>query len=345
MSAFNVALTSGCVCPGDTLIYECTVTGGVATIWTGSALDCNHLKEIVLLHNRFLDGIAGSCNNGAIVVRSLSVQGDNYTSQLNVTVTSDTAGKTIECASDNGVNITLFFSTVIPAITGLSSCIATCNQQPYCCPSLFTIGFHPPNISNVDYSSRELTLSWSPVAPDCPAIHYIILASNCGSCPTTTSHNALTCTDVPTDGSMCTFAVQTVVCGNIIGNASNPVNISTEPSITAAIDIKHPTENLTIYNSDTTETVGIQNLDTNTTPYIISISLLAAALIASVAVSIMVIVIILRKSQAKINAASEGTTLDDSMYERVTSPLPSASAINTQDNVAYGHTKTSTTAM
>ena len=28
------------------------------------------------------------------------------------------------------------------------------------------------------------------------------------------------------------------------------------------------------------------------------------------------------------------------MYEDVTGPSPSVSAINTQDNVAYGHTKT-----
>ena len=66
-----------------------------------------------------------------------------------------------------------------------------------------------------------VTVNWSPVASDCPAIHYNILASNCGSCPTTTNHTPVTCTDVPTNGSMCTFAVQTVVCGTIAGNWSD----------------------------------------------------------------------------------------------------------------------------
>ena len=45
-----------------------------------------------------------------------------------------------------------------------------------------------------------------------------IQASNCGSCPTATRYTNVTCTDIPTDGSMCTFAVETVVCGNTTGN-------------------------------------------------------------------------------------------------------------------------------
>ena len=46
-------------------------------------------------------------------------------------------------------------------------------------------------------------------------VHYNILSSKCGSCPTTTTNTTVTCTDVPTDGSVCTFAVETAVCGNI----------------------------------------------------------------------------------------------------------------------------------
>ena len=57
-------------------------------------------------------------------------------------------------------------------------------------------------------------------SPVCSATHYNIVASNCGSCPTTTNHTIVTCTDTPTDGNMCTFAVQTVVCGNITGESS-----------------------------------------------------------------------------------------------------------------------------
>ena len=48
----------------------------------------------------------------------LSVDGNNYTSQLNVTVTPDTAGKTIECLYDDVSIITLQLSSEIPNITG-----------------------------------------------------------------------------------------------------------------------------------------------------------------------------------------------------------------------------------
>ena len=53
------------------------------------------------------------------MARSVSVDGNNYTSQLNVTVTSDTIGKTIECSHESGTNIYTYFSSTI-SITGLS---------------------------------------------------------------------------------------------------------------------------------------------------------------------------------------------------------------------------------
>ena len=90
----------------------------------------------------------------------------------------------------------------------------------------YTAPFPSPDrlyISYADFGLKELTFKWSPVAPDCPAIHYKILSSNCGSCPTTATHTTVTCTDVPTDGDMCTFAVRTVVSGNVIGNLSDSV--------------------------------------------------------------------------------------------------------------------------
>ena len=113
---------NGCVCPGDTLTYECTVVGAGSTVWTGSAFDCSRfINDIVLLHSRFLyNGTGVSCNNGSIVARGLSVEDNNYTSQLNVTVTPGIAGKTIICVSDNGTHAIYIFSQTIPTVTGLS---------------------------------------------------------------------------------------------------------------------------------------------------------------------------------------------------------------------------------
>ena len=81
-------------------------------------------------------------------------------------------------------------------------------------------------INLADLGSRRLIFSWSLVAPNCPSIHYNILASNCGSCPTTTHNNTVVCTDVPTDrDKICTFALQTVICGNIAGILSNLISV------------------------------------------------------------------------------------------------------------------------
>ena len=95
--------TNECVCPGDTLTYYCTVMGtpGGFTVWTGSAFDCTG-GEIILRHSAFLTAV-GLCNNGAIVARGIGVEGNNYTSQLNVAFTPDIGGKSIVCAYDSGI--------------------------------------------------------------------------------------------------------------------------------------------------------------------------------------------------------------------------------------------------
>ena len=80
---------------------------------------------------------------------------------------------------------------------------------------------------------------------------------------------------------------------------------------------------------------------------IISFSSLAVALTASVVASVTVIAVILVRSRAKIKALelqlTNSSTDMEPMYEEATGPLPSASAISTQDNVAYGHTQILTT--
>ena len=121
----DAGLMNGCICSGDVLTYECTAMGTeVATIWTGSAFDCPASNNMItLLHSRFLYNESSGiyhCNNGAIVTRSLSFEGNSYTSQLNVTVTPDIGGKTIKCAGDNGIIITYHFSLKLPTVIGLS---------------------------------------------------------------------------------------------------------------------------------------------------------------------------------------------------------------------------------
>ena len=96
--------------------------GGVATVWTGTAFHCVAVSnEIILLHSHF-NYEYRTCNKGSIVGQSFSVEGNNYTSQLNVTVTHDIAGKTVMCFGDNGLDLTIQLSLTIPT-TGLSPSI------------------------------------------------------------------------------------------------------------------------------------------------------------------------------------------------------------------------------
>ena len=100
-----------CQCPGDIVTYECTVIGGQGgtTVWTGSAFHCpssDHMIQLVHGHFASEKGSVRYCNDGDIVARGLRVENNSYTSQLNVTLTSDLAGESIECFHDDGINFT-----------------------------------------------------------------------------------------------------------------------------------------------------------------------------------------------------------------------------------------------
>ena len=93
--------------------------GGYATIWTGAAVHCPLAGNYIVLYHHYSKSTSRSCNNRTIVGQILSVEDNNYTSQLNVTVTPDTAGKTITCSKDTGYMDEIQFSLEIPVIAGL----------------------------------------------------------------------------------------------------------------------------------------------------------------------------------------------------------------------------------
>ena len=106
----SLAIKEGCVCPGHTLILECTVVAaqGGNTVWSGTAFDCyNSDNAIILFHTRFNNfgsgGEYASCNNGSIKAQNLRVDTeDTYISQLNVTINPNILGQTITCLYDEG---------------------------------------------------------------------------------------------------------------------------------------------------------------------------------------------------------------------------------------------------
>ena len=92
--------------------------GGYTTIWTGSAFDC-YCSEIALFH-RYFHMYVTHCGNRPIEAKIISIEGNNYTSQLNVTVTPDIAGTNMKCAKDIGYMDEIQLTFEIPIIAGLS---------------------------------------------------------------------------------------------------------------------------------------------------------------------------------------------------------------------------------
>lgn len=98
---FHPVSSTACVCPGDVLLYECTIEGAGTTVWRGSAfMTCDY---IALLHSQFTPGTGGTCNRGALIASSLRTEnGSRYTSQLNVTISRELDQTSVECVHDNG---------------------------------------------------------------------------------------------------------------------------------------------------------------------------------------------------------------------------------------------------
>lgn len=108
----EVSVNNDCIHPCDTVTYECTVFGdqGGFTVWTGDFFaHCPNNKTVMILQHEVaetsdseLNFIDQVCNNGNIVGWIVRVENGVYTSQLNVMLTSDIVGRSIECAYDNG---------------------------------------------------------------------------------------------------------------------------------------------------------------------------------------------------------------------------------------------------
>ena len=162
-----------------------------------------------------------------------------------------------------------------------------------CHTILNAVPFPPPDeisIALVDFGPKGITFSWSPVAPDCPTtIHYNILASNCGSCPTTTNHTNVTCTGIPSNDSLCNFSIQTVVCGNITGNWSKPLTFNIIADTVSLNDMSGSKKGVyTIYIS----CIHYQynNITLRTTVDTISISILTIGM-SSLLVTIVIVIL------------------------------------------------------
>ena len=185
------------------MIYKCTIMGkhGGSTIFRGRSfkfINCTgNIDGLALPHSQFNcpQGTKRSCNNGAIIAQSLQGGNDTYTSQLSITVTSELIGDAIECAHNNGTDTSIkVVGIAIINDTGVNLVLISVYIMSIKLPHAGYFSTSPDKIyiSKVGFHPNQLTFQWNSVAPDCSTVHYNILASICGSCPTTTNHTNVT---------------------------------------------------------------------------------------------------------------------------------------------------------
>ena len=113
------------MCPGYNLQLTCTTieTGTTgATAWTINTTAADRCSDVFLRHASFFDpegvSVEMSCRGRSIVGRSLSVDGDRYTSILDVTVGANLDGLIIGCEYDSGAVTTPIGSYPVALTTG-----------------------------------------------------------------------------------------------------------------------------------------------------------------------------------------------------------------------------------
>ena len=150
----------------------------------------------------------GECNRGAVIANGIgNVDNQCYISQLIVTIGEEMINETIKC-SHNDLKETVTIGQRTLMIT----------ETPY--PP-------PTNIHIESNDSSQITFAWDEVTSRCSSIQYIITAINCGLCPNITAVKNVTCvwTDImhTNHATTCMFAVQTEICGHLLGERSDYV--------------------------------------------------------------------------------------------------------------------------
>ena len=102
------------------------------------------------------------------------------------------------------------------------------------CPLINSIEpFDPPNdVHLADAGQGYLSFSWSAVANSCASLQYEI-SSTCGVSNITNTTSALCSIDdtMSHDARECSFKIRSIVCNNLTGRWSDPINVTLKGKI------------------------------------------------------------------------------------------------------------------
>ena len=104
---------------GTTIVLECSILGGGATVWQGNLFNqCQNHDDIVLRHSQFNSTgamINITCdNNLSVSGYAVDVNENMYTSRLIIDFSKDLSGKTVECANQSKSIIGNYVITIEP---------------------------------------------------------------------------------------------------------------------------------------------------------------------------------------------------------------------------------------
>ena len=121
-STRNLLRHNGCICPGDEVVYECTLCGGVATVWTGSLFNCTLSDDKITLRHSQFETASGACNNEEITASSVRLDTVNcsqcFVSQVRFLASNAENNKTILCNYFNGTSEIVIDSATVTLTTG-----------------------------------------------------------------------------------------------------------------------------------------------------------------------------------------------------------------------------------
>lgn len=109
-----------CVCPGDRILYECSIFGVGSTVWNGTLFYCPaQNNEICLLHSSF-DEMTMYCNttNRSVAVHAIKSENLCFTSQLTFSADAGVNQSTVTCVHDNEVDLRIIGSHTVIVTTG-----------------------------------------------------------------------------------------------------------------------------------------------------------------------------------------------------------------------------------
>ena len=90
------------ICPGQEAVFRCTVDGGVASIWQGSAIENCSDGSVILRHSQFGNGLTinKTCGaSGSITGEAISAENGSYISHLTIFAYEELNGGIIECTT------------------------------------------------------------------------------------------------------------------------------------------------------------------------------------------------------------------------------------------------------